>query len=410
MPLPRTLFQAFGIRAIVPILLVITVIIAILIAMNETVTQTVGSTGSSHGSEKMPGEQKPSHLSFSAPQSYFLPSLPDTNPVTFDPTTTNFGLIHQSYDSDSSLQAKHDEDASPHSTDWQRFEKHLESLNSNAPPNASYHILYLARHGQGYHNLAESYYGSQAWDCYWAELDGDPDSNISWSDAHLSKLGQQQAREQNRFWRSQLAEEKMPKPQAWFASPMDRACKTLEITFKSLYEEGVVHGWKPTVKEFLRETNGIHTCDRRSPRSVIAERYPHYKIEDGFTEEDQLWDPVYRETDIAHAYRAAIVLDDILTSLESVDSVQKGRFVSITAHGGMINAILRAIGHRMFQVQVGSAIAAIVKAERVDGRRSTPELGQGETKPACVDDPLKAGLPGYKSLKDYVDKVESDAA
>ncbi|KAK5070575.1 putative phosphoglycerate mutase pmu1 [Lithohypha guttulata] len=348
------------------------------------------------------------HYSFTAPGSYFLPSLPSTDPATFDPTTTNFGLISQSYESDSSLPLLHFGDhhvGKP--TDWQRFDHHLKTLNTQADANASYHILYLARHGQGYHNLAESYYGPAAWDCHWAELDGDPDpaSTISWSDAHLSKLGQRQAQEQSKFWIFQLSKQGMPLPHTWFVSPMNRACKTLEITFRPLAETGVVQDWKPTVKEYLRETNGIHTCDRRSPRSVIADTFPQYTIESNFTEQDELWDPIYRETDTAHTHRAALVLDDILSSIPPEET----DYISITAHGGMINAILRAVGHRQFTVRVGSAIAVLVKAEKLDGKRPEQHFGNGITKPDCVEDPLKAGLPGYKSLKDYVDGVEAGA-
>lgn len=186
---------------------------------------------------------------------------------------------------------------------------------------------------------------------------------------------------------------------------MERACRTAQIT------HGVGFGNEDggdnrvvTVKEFLRETNGIHTCDMRGDRSGIAKRYPGYTIESEFTEHDELWDPIYRETDEAHTYRAKLVLDDILGGLSRK---KDGDFMSFTAHGGMINALLRAVGHRQFQVQVGSAIAVYVIAEKVDGSRPKEAFEKGKTKPECVGDPLKAGLPGYKSLKEYVEKVEA---
>jgi len=157
------------------------------------------------------------------------------------------------------------------------------------------------------------------------------------------------------------------------------------------------------VKELLRETNGVHSCDRRSRKSVIAQRHPGYEIEEGFTEEDELWDPVYRETDEAHTYRASLLLDDILSRVRSED----GSYISLTAHGGMINAVLRAIRHRQFQVKVGSAIAVLVKAEAQEGNRGRREFKKGKTKPDCVGDPLEAGLPGYGSFEDYVDSVEA---
>lgn len=386
------------IHSAIPVLLFATVVIALFVSMRESL---IGS-GSSVSQEISVSEEarKNVHFNFSTPTSYFLPSLESTNPAAFDPTTSNFGLIPRSYDSDES-ERKHEEEGL---TDWQRFNRHLSILNTQAPDGTFYYVLFLARHGQGYHNLAEAFYGTLPWDCYWAELSGDPDSDIIWEDARLSKLGQSQAREHSKFWAKQLDEEKMPAPKRWYVSPMDRACKTLEITFEPLAKAGKVQGWKPIVKELLRETNGIHTCDRRSPRSVITSRYPEYVIEDGFTEQDELWDPVYREADDAHTYRAALLLDDILSNLPGKEHES---FISFTVHGGMINAILRAIGHRQFQVKVGSAIAVLLKAERQNGKREHRDFARGGTKPECTSDPLKAGLPGYKNFKDYVDKIEA---
>lgn len=365
-------------------------------------SEATGHDGQEPITNALPSENCEVHFKFSAPSSYFIPSLPETEPPLFDPSTTNFGLISQSYDSDSSLPNVQE------LTDWERFTHHVASLNSQASDHTSYHVLYLARHGQGYHNLAETYYGTQNWDCYYSLLDGDldKDSGIIWADAQLSKLGRSQAHNMSKLWESQITTAKMPIPELWFSSPMERACRTAEITFQSLQQNGILKDAKfiPTVKELLRETNGIHTCDRRSKRSVIAEKYPWWHIEEGFTEEDELWNPVYRETNEAHTYRVALLLDDILGSLPSKDV---GKFISLTAHGGAINAVLRAIRHREFQVNVGSAIAVLVKAERQNGRRPLQHFGKGEKAPTCVGDPLKAGLPGFKNLKDYVDYVEN---
>jgi len=391
----------FHIPIAIPILLFLTIFLALLFSMTESASQSSGQVPL----PTAPSDQEQTndtHFAFTAPTSYFLPSLPTTNPVTFNPTTTNFGLIPQPYDSDSSLESRHSDDTPP--TDWQRFAHHISSLNNDAPAGTSYYVLYLSRHGQGYHNLAEAYYGTQSWDCYWAQLDGDPDSNITWADAHLSKLGEQQAQEQSQFWTGQLEEAKMPSPRRWFVSPMERACRTAGITFGPLAKSGKLEvEWNPVVKELLRETNGVHSCDRRSRKSVIAQRYPGYEIEEGFTEEDELWDPVYRETNEAHTYRASLLLDDILGQMRSDDS----KYISLTAHGGMINAVLGAVGHRQFKVNVGSAIAVLVKAEAQEGKRERRRFKKGQTKPECVDDPLEAGLPGYHSFEDYVKSVEA---
>lgn len=361
---------------------------------------------------------------------YFLPSLPDTDASTFDPTTTNFGLIHQTYPSDSTLAT--DNENPP--TDWQRFAHHLSTLNTGSPPHISHHILFLSRHGQGYHNLAESFYGADAWDCHYAALDGDPDpsSSIRWEDAALSRLGQRQARLQHRFWKDQVERERMPRPHTYWSSPLDRACRTAAITHgihidtdtsDSGTDSSTSNGNSNdndnvtiTIKELLRETNGIHTCDRRRTRSNIITRFPppSFVIEPGFREHDVLWDPIRRESDDAHTYRTRLLLDDILntSNVSNTSNVPNarsgpGEYISVTAHGGTISAILRAVGHRAFGVRVGSAVAVYVRAERVPGRRPLVEFPPGKTAPKCVGDPLRAGLPGYKSLKEYIESVEA---
>ena len=72
-------------------------------------------------------------------------------------TTTNFGLIAGPYDSDSSIPD------SQALTQWQRFEHEIQTLNDDAPAGTSYKLLFLGRHGEGYHNVAERFYGTEAW-------------------------------------------------------------------------------------------------------------------------------------------------------------------------------------------------------------------------------------------------------
>lgn len=37
-------------------------------------------------------------------------------------------------------------------------------MNEQAEPNVAYKVLYLGRHGEGFHNVAQSWYGDDAWD------------------------------------------------------------------------------------------------------------------------------------------------------------------------------------------------------------------------------------------------------
>lgn len=80
-------------------------------------------------------------------------------------TSHNFGLLDRTYDADKVAQ---------HSgsglipgvrnlTQWERFHRQLEYLNSNSPKHVSYKLFFLGRHGEGWHNAAEDYFGTPAW-------------------------------------------------------------------------------------------------------------------------------------------------------------------------------------------------------------------------------------------------------
>ena len=44
------------------------------------------------------------------------------------------------------------------------FEEQLGNLNALDTPHVQYKILFLGRHGQGVHNVAEAEYGTSAWE------------------------------------------------------------------------------------------------------------------------------------------------------------------------------------------------------------------------------------------------------
>lgn len=54
----------------------------------------------------------------------------------------------------------------------------ITSLNEDADEHTTYKVIFIARHGQGWHNVAESQYGTPAWNCYWSLLDGD--GKLTW--------------------------------------------------------------------------------------------------------------------------------------------------------------------------------------------------------------------------------------
>lgn len=104
------------------------------------------------------------------------------------PTQPRLGLLHREYPSDTASAAVPNGattngatnganstsnglssgTASEHETDytqdWPRFAEHVRTLNREAPEGVAYKVLYLTRHGVGYHNQKSVEVGVEAWD------------------------------------------------------------------------------------------------------------------------------------------------------------------------------------------------------------------------------------------------------
>jgi broad specificity phosphatase PhoE len=259
-------------------------------------------------------------------------------------------------------------------------------LNKNAEDGVEYKVLYLGRHGQGYHNVAESRYGTKLWDVravnlplllsfhfqaqllisrnpeltkskqdYWAKQEGD--EHAHWADAHLTPIGEQQALDVHAFWTSALTTAKVPAPETYYTSPFYRCLQTSWLSFHNLALPSS-RPFIPVVKELLRETNGVHTCDRRGPSSIIRADFPTYILEPNLPETDVSWTPDYREKPTEHILREHLCLEEIWAE-------DKKEFLSLTAHSGTIAAVLGAVGHRRFGLPTGGVIPVAVKGERL---------------------------------------------
>lgn len=90
-------------------------------------------------------------------------------------TAVNFGLINKTYPGSGAANA----------TQWQRFTQVVDSLNADSDLNTVYKVLFMGRHGEGFHNAAESYYGTPAWN---VRHDDPTESSLRVSDAHLVLL------------------------------------------------------------------------------------------------------------------------------------------------------------------------------------------------------------------------------
>ena len=253
---------------------------------------------------------------------YFSQDAPSTNASTFNFTTTNFGLINRTYPADSN----HGDSK----TQWERFEHHVSVLNQHSPKNLQYKVIFLGRHGEGYHNTAEAYYGTPAWNCYYSILNGN--LTVTWADAHLTAVGMMQALTVKSFWAAEIELQNIPTPQSFYTSPLTRCLQTANLTFNGLKK--LNHPFIPTVKELLREGISGHTCDRRSSKTYIQDTFPSYHFEEGFQENDPLWEPLHGETPADQDSRSKRILDDIFTH-------DRGTYISITSHSGEIASILR---------------------------------------------------------------------
>ncbi|RYP50002.1 hypothetical protein DL769_011014 [Monosporascus sp. CRB-8-3] len=317
-------------------------------------------------------------INYTSVAGFFQQDDPSTDASTFDYTESNYGLIDRSYPTDGEF------DPNGEKTLWQRFEYYVNWLNQGADKNTQYKVLLMARHGEGYHNAAESYFGTPAWNCYWGPLDGN--GTHIWRDADLTEPGIEQALKAFNFWINQLAVEKQHAPQSYYTSPMTRCTVTANLTFNGL-DLPEEYPFVPTVKEYLREGISMRTCDERSNKTYIQSRFLWYKFEEGFTEDDELWKGYEGETSEAQFKRAKELVDDIVSTDDNI-------WLSITSHSGQIRTILEVLNHRPFRLSTGQAIAVLVKAENMPKIEAPTSTIQSWLAEATCNSPPVTSIPG----------------
>ena len=287
-------------------------------------------------------------LRFSVMTGFFLSE--SVQPGDFDPFQCDLGLVgpmgKQLSSAEENLRAEQ----------WSTFSQHIQDLSDSSSDTTRYKLLYLARHGQGVHNVAESTYGTAEWERHYAKLDGAPGIG-EWMDAPLTPEGIRQAKDASNFWLKFSERNITALPQSYYVSPLDRCLATAGYTFGPL-QLPKDRPYKPVVKEMLRETMGVHTCDKRRTRSYIERSYPEVTIAEPFAEEDTLWDAHRRETNQNMDIRFRGLLRDIFMT-------DNNTHISLTAHSGAVASILRVLGHAPFRLKTGSVMAVFVKAENV---------------------------------------------
>ncbi|KAI9371763.1 histidine phosphatase superfamily [Aspergillus egyptiacus] len=341
------------------------------------------------------------HINYSIVPGYFEQDDPNTDPSTYDYTANNFGLISRSYDADKDAETK---DLSI----WERFYRQLVYLNAHSEKHVSYKLFFMGRHGEGYHNAAEDYFGTPAWNCFWSLLEGN--GTHTWADADVTPEGIRQAEIAHEYWLHQYAEHNIHFPDLYFSSPMTRALKTANITFSGLpLKQAGAAKFIPEIKEGFREGMTMHTCNERRSKSYISNLFPTWTFEEGFTEEDELWKGTTGETSEAQDLRSREALDDIFANaFITPKRVPKGSclppghhhqgkdkdlVVSITAHSGEITSILRVIGHQPFRLATGQVIPVLIRAEeKVEDLPST--TAPFTTSAYCTEPPATSVATG----------------
>ncbi|CAH6723158.1 probable phosphoglycerate mutase Pmu1p [[Candida] jaroonii] len=235
------------------------------------------------------------------------------------------------------------------STTWEELFDQLSTLNEQANENECYKVLFLARHGQGYHNVANSKYGQKAWDEKWSMVD--TDGEITWGpDPKLTELGINQAIENGKAWEKQLRNG-CEIPTKWFTSPMSRSIDTMVHTWEKIVD---LKEKKPLIMEDLRETLGVPS-DKRSSKKEL-EKYG-FEFHEDFRNEDNSHLQEYESIE-HHSIRINRAYQYIFDNYDD-------QVISITSHSGSIRSQLLVLGHREFAIGTGGMIPVFVKATRI---------------------------------------------
>jgi len=234
---------------------------------------------------------------------------------------------------------------------WPELVERLKHMNlEGTSQGKSYKLIFAARHGQGYHNIAERAYESDEWENVWSRKTGD--DKMTWGpDAELTPDGITQAQNVHVMWFEESRNGGLEFPKSFYISPLTRTMRTFQITFEGLVLQSKT---RQLIVESCRERYGIHLCDKRRSKSYIKEKFPLFEIEEGFTEEDELFDPDIREDDEHLDGRARAVLEKIFTE-------DQEQVVSITAHCNFIEGLLRVANHKPNELQPGGVIPLVVE-------------------------------------------------
>ncbi|CAG7854595.1 SubName: Full=Related to PMU1-high copy suppressor of ts tps2 mutant phenotype {ECO:0000313/EMBL:CCA68671.1} [Serendipita indica DSM 11827] len=210
---------------------------------------------------------------------------------------------------------------------WTKIKQFLYKVNiEDREPGTIHKLFFLGRHGQGWHNVAETKYGTAEWDRHWSKLNGD---------------GELQADEINAMW---IEETKrgIPTPDVLYMSPLRRAIHTGVLSFD---------GWF-----YPNNTDPGMEASNAVARLVLEADFPFLLFENGFVEVDPTWTADHRETPDEQDVRSRRALDKMFTA--------DGTYISVSSHSGTMASIFRVIGHRPYAVNPGGVVPVLVRAKQ----------------------------------------------
>jgi broad specificity phosphatase PhoE len=256
---------------------------------------------------------------------------------------------------------------------WTRFRAKIHILNEKSPQNVQWKVVFFARHGEGYHNLASRL--STNWDedskhdtFRTINIDG-TSREINIFDPDLTEKGVKEAQGAREYWEAQNKED-IPQPDRFYVSPLFRALRTARITFSTNEESGNFGDIFPTcgsgtcvpiITENLREMMGGRPCDKRNEYKIIRAKFPEYKFEEDFDTADM--DPLWKANSIEDKSE---FMDRMKRVQEKIfmETKDKATYIHLTMHDGSIRTALKVfqplLGQREKLIDdIGKKVSAI---------------------------------------------------
>jgi broad specificity phosphatase PhoE len=197
---------------------------------------------------------------------------------------------------------------------------------SVAPTGDNVKTVHFVRHGQGFHNLMADI--ACASGRTWTQFSHTPENPYVMPeilDAPLTEKGRQQAlvlQPKVRAFEEQ--------PELIVLSPNCRALQTGSIVFEHLI------GTVPFLAhEMVREESGVHSCDKRRPKSRQEMEFPMIDFSFIETEEDSIFDEERRESKLEVGER-------IYTFLEWLSSRPETN-IGVASHSGWLLTLFNGI-------------------------------------------------------------------